>query len=231
MGVARWAAASPDSAEICSARTRVRWSITPLTPSINAVSTTSWLVSPRWIHGATAGAARRRSSATRPMAGLPPSSAPSASRSASSSVSRLGRSASAHSGGAGPTAARASSQADSTADHGPQHRPVRHQCAGPVVPRASSRLVIAHRPGQPGTPSRSAPAGGCRNGMPRRRFRRRTAGCAAGRRSGRPAQGRHGASTVRQVGAGEQPVQQPPGEHGEGEERRRRGRRNRAPRW
>ena len=191
--------------------------------SISAVSTTSWLVSPRCSHRAASGRcprARSRSSATSGIAGLPPLSASAASRS-SRSRRRPGRQVAPRPPPArcpadtAPRARRSSTSTIAASTAASENRsPAR---SSPGHRRSAMPVSVADRRGRR---SRPRPAAGCRSGSRARRGRRPA--WTAGPRSTRTEQrvGGPGRVVRGQVGAGEEPVEQPPREDGQREERR-----------
>ena len=209
-----------ESTEICSASCDISASTTARVASIRPVSTTSWLVNPRWIHGLTSALARSRSRATNPMTGLPPSSDLTASRSQSPALSNPARSAPPHSSGARPAATSASNQADSTATIDASSAASDIRSPARWSPGHNRFVIPGHRR-RSRTRSRARPAGGCRSGN--RRFRRYRSGFSAarGRASRQPIRVQ---VAVGQIGAGEHPVQQPARKDCEREEPRSSGR-------
>ena len=113
IGVARCCVMSDVKVETCCARSDSTTSTALRAHSISAVSTTSWLVSPRWTHRDASSGSRSRSRATSGTAGLPEASAAMASATMSSSASAHTASSNSVSG-AIPMAASTVSQARST---------------------------------------------------------------------------------------------------------------------
>ena len=195
--------------------------------SISAVSTTSWLVRPRCSQRA-----RRRRSASEPARAAAPTSADDGvaaglgargqpARRRAGSTERLRGRARPRRRARCPPPTSASSQASSTATIAARKRLVGEQVAGAFV---AGPQQVGHRqsacPSRRGTPSRPRPGSRMSNTKP----------CVVG--PARPAwragpRSSEASSAVvgqdrrpGQVGAGEEPVEQAAGEHGDGEERR-----------
>ena len=167
--------------------------------SISAVSTTSWLVSPRCSQRAVWPPARSRSSATSPMTGLPSASAPAAIASASAADTSGRQVRACASPVRTPASTRLSSQAVFDVDHRRQER--RRRSSGRRrggLPARTGRSRPMARVAEEDRLLVVAPAGGCRSaGRARRASRsacpaaRRAASSAAGRRrADRPARRR-----------------------------------------
>ena len=195
--------------------------------SISAVSTTSWLVRPR--------CSQRAASAPSPSAvaqqrdqrqtGLPPASAGRGQRGQVVGADQAGRGRARRDAGAMPDADQRRQPGLLDVDHRLEHarrrrtgrRPARRRARRGRSSRSVSRIGAGRR-------SRPRPAAGCRSGS---RARRGSATSVARRSAAtEPSSGSSSAPRrPRQVGAGEEPVEQPAGEDREREERRPRRRR------